>query len=180
MRLKNSGCAAGLAALIAAVPPARADGIQTAGEVLRVALPVAAGGYSLYREDYDGVLQLGVSEVFAVGSSYVLQQLIREERPDKSDMRSFPSDSAAMAFSAASFLQIRYGWEYGAPAYAVATFVGYSRVQADKHHWHDVVVGAILGWAASSLTTIEYQNVRIMAAPGFRETPLGLSLTANW
>src|SRR5947208_6787614 len=85
------------------------DGVKTAGEILRIALPLAAGGFSLYREDYDGVLQLTVSEVFAEGTSLVLQHFIKERRPDKSDWHSFPSDSAAVAFSAATYLQIRYG-----------------------------------------------------------------------
>jgi membrane-associated phospholipid phosphatase len=156
------------------------DGVQTAGEVLRIVLPVAVGGLSLYKQDYDGILQLGVSEVIAEGSSLLLQQVIREQRPDKSDDHSFPSDSAAVAFSAASFLQIRYGWNYGLPAYAMAGFVGYSRVEAKKHHWGDVLAGAVLGWGASEITTIRYSNFTITAAPGFGDTPLGFSLSANW
>jgi len=182
MRSHYLGCAAAFGAVLGAgsIPAFANDGIETAGEVLRIALPVAAGGLSLYREDYDGVLQLGVSEIFALGSSLLLQQLIREQRPDKSDWHSFPSDSAAMAFSAASYLQIRYGWDYGLPAYAVASFVGYSRIEADKHHWYDVVAGAALGWAASEITTVRYRNFQINAAPGFGETPLGFSVSASW
>jgi membrane-associated phospholipid phosphatase len=166
--------------LFGAAPAAASDGVKTAGEVLRIALPVAAGGLSLYREDYDGVLQLGVSEVFAEGASLVLQHFIHEQRPDKSDYKSFPSDSAAVAFSAASFLQIRYGWNYGLPAYALAGFVGYSRVEAKKHHWGDVLAGALLGWGASEITTVRYQNFNINASPGYGETPLGFSLSATW
>jgi membrane-associated phospholipid phosphatase len=156
------------------------DGVKTAGEVLRIALPVAAAGLSFYKEDYDGVLQLGVSEIFAEGSSLVLQHFIHEQRPDKSDYKSFPSDSAAISFSAASFLQIRYGWAYGLPAYALAGFVGYSRVEAKKHNWGDVIAGAALGWASSEITTVRYQNVRINASPGFAEAPLGFTVSATW
>ncbi len=161
-------------------PASAGDGVKTAGEILRIALPLAAGGYSLYKEDYDGVLQLGVSEVFSEGASLLLQHFIHEQRPDKSDYKSFPSDSAAVAFSAASYLQIRYGWSYGLPAYGVAAFVGYSRVEAKKHHWGDVLAGAVLGWGMSEITTIRYQSVRINASPGFGETPLGFTLSANW
>jgi membrane-associated phospholipid phosphatase len=176
------GFAAALSAALSmtAAPASASDGVKTAGEILRIALPVAAGGFSLYKEDYDGVLQLGVSELFAEGSSLVLQHFIHEQRPDKSDYKSFPSDSAAISFSAASYLQIRYGWSYGLPAYAVATFVGYSRVEAKKHNWGDVLAGAVLGWGASEITTVHYQNVRINASPGYGETPLGFSLSANW
>ena len=172
--------ALGAALSMTAAPAFASDGVKTAGEILRIALPVAAGGFSLYKEDYDGVLQLGVSELFAEGSSLVLQHFIHEQRPDKSDYKSFPSDSAAVSFSAASYLQIRYGWSYGLPAYGLAAFVGYSRVEAKKHHWGDVLAGAVLGWGASEITTVRYQNVRINASPGYGETPLGFSLSANW
>lgn len=177
-----SRAAAALAAALCAVctgPVEASDGIETAGEVLRFALPLAAGGYSLWQRDYDGVLQLGVSELASVGTSLLLQQFIREQRPDHSDWHSFPSDSTAMAFSAASYLQIRYGWNYGLPAYAVAAFVGYSRVEADKHDWKDVAAGAFIGWVFSEITTIRYTGpVRIK--PGFGSTPLGFSMRADW
>jgi len=179
MNIRRIGLALGFA-WVTASTPALADGIKTAGEVLRIALPVAAGAYSLYREDYDGILQLGVSEVISEGISLGLEHLIREQRPNKSDFHSFPSDSAAVAFSAASYLQIRYGWDYGAPAYVVAAFVGYSRVEAKEHHWWDVVAGAALGWGASEITTVRYRNFEINASPGFRDRPLGFSLTAIW
>ena len=163
-----------------AAASASADGIKTAGEILRIALPVAAGGFSLYREDYDGLLQLGVSEVISEGLSYGLSHVIRERRPNGSDWHSFPSDSTAVAFSAASYLQIRYGWDYGLPAYALAAFVGYSRVEAKEHHWQDVLAGAVIGWGASELTTVRYRGLAITASPGFGDTPLGFSLAANW
>ena len=179
-KYSNIGATVGVALALSAVPAYASDGVKTAGEILRIALPVAAGGFSLYRQDYDGVLQLTVSEVITEGTSLVLQHFIKEQRPDKSDWHSFPSDSAAVALSAASYLQIRYGWDYGLPAYAVAAFVGYSRVEAKKHHWGDVLAGAVLGWAASEITTIRYRNFQINATPGFAETPLGFSISANW
>src|SRR5215469_7953125 len=154
-------CAAGLvffATLGSGSTPAFADKIQTAGEILRIALPVAAGAYSLYLQDYDGTLQLVVSEVISEGLSFGLSHVIREQRPNGADFHSFPSDSAAVAFSAASFLQIRYGWGYGLPAYAVAGFVGWSRVESGRHYWHDVLVGAALGWVASEIAAVRYHN----------------------
>src|SRR5258708_2472855 len=52
----------GAAFVTSTTPVLAGDGVKTAGEILRIALPVAAGGYSLYKQDYDGVLQLTVSE----------------------------------------------------------------------------------------------------------------------
>jgi hypothetical protein len=177
------------AALLCVATPASAaesDGVRTAGEILRVALPVAAAAISLGKDDEHGLVQLGASELIAEGSSLLLQEFIDEERPDKSDRHSFPSDSAAVAFSAASFLQIRYGWGYGLPAYAVAGFVGWSRVESKRHYWHDVAAGAALGWVASEITATRYRNVPGPAngfAPipaVFAHRPLGFSLTAHW
>lgn len=165
---------------------AESDGVRTAGEILRVVLPVAAAGISLGKDDEHGLVQLGASELIAEGSSLLLQQFIEEGRPDKSDRQSFPSDSAAVAFSAASFLQIRYGWSYGLPAYAVAGFVGWSRVESKRHYWHDVLAGAALGWVASEITAVRYHNVSVptgSAVPmpaGFTHAPLGFSFATHW
>jgi membrane-associated phospholipid phosphatase len=144
-------------------------------------VPAAAAGISLLKRDNDGVLQLALSEGLTIGTSYVLSRLIKEERPDGSDMHAFPSDSTAVAFSAAAYLERRYGWDYGLPAYAVAVFVGYSRVHADKHHWHDVAAGAVIGWGASMLTTRRYMdNVQVSVGAGYSGVPLGASLRAVW
>jgi len=162
------------------------DGIRTAGEILRIILPAAAAGVSLNKDDEHGIVQLGASVLLAEGSSLLLQEVIEEERPDKSDRHSFPSDSAAVAFSAASFLQIRYGWGYGLPAYAVAGFVGWSRVESSRHYWHDVLAGAALGWVASEITAIRYHNdpgtigTPVPMSAVFSHGPLGFSLAAHW
>ena len=67
------------------------------------------------------------------------------------------------------------------PAYAVAAFVGYSRVQADRHHWHDVAAGAVLGWGASMLTTSRYaENVQLSVSAGYGGAPVGAQLRAVW
>jgi membrane-associated phospholipid phosphatase len=145
------------ALLLSSQASAKNDGIETAGNVVKFALPVAGVAIALYRNDDDGALQLGVSWVGAYGVSLLFKQFVHEERPDHMGHDSFPSDSTATAFAAATSLQVRYGWDYGLPAYALATFVGVSRVAADKHHWHDVAAGALIGWAIGELLTDPYQ-----------------------
>lgn len=123
---------------------AKSHSVETAGQVVAFGLPAAAGALSLYKDDGTGLAELGSSWLITVGSTYALSHVVRERRPDGSDYHSFPSDTSASAFSAANYLWMRYGWRWGAPAYALATFVGYSRVQAMKHHWYDVAAsGAI-------------------------------------
>ena len=133
--------------------------IETAGDIVKFALPAAGIGLNILRNDEDGALQLGVSWLGSYGTSLVLNELVKEQRPDRSSMDSFPSDSTATAFAAASSIQVRYGWNYGFPAYALAAFVGFSRVEADRHHWHDVAAGAVIGWGIGQLVTSPYRDI---------------------
>jgi membrane-associated phospholipid phosphatase len=170
-----------VAAALASSSPASADGIETAGEVLRIALPAGAGGISLLKGDRDGVLQLALSELASYGTSYALQSFVKEPRPDGSGDRAFPSDSAAVAFSAAAYLERRYGWDWGLPAYALAGFVGYSRIEADKHDWKDVAVGALIGWGASRLIATPFaEKVQLSLVSGYAGAPLGAQIHMIW
>jgi membrane-associated phospholipid phosphatase len=54
----------------------------------------------------------------------------------------------------------RYGWEYGAPAYATASFVAYSRVESRKHYPHDMLAGAGIGILSSYIFTKPYKGWR--------------------
>jgi len=122
-----------LAAAVVPLPAkaASTSNVETAGKVVAFALPVVAVGISLgHHEDWDGVAELGVSTAATLGAAYLLAHVVREQRPDHSDFHSFPSDTAALAYAPADYLWARYGWQYGLPAYAAATFVGFSRVDA--------------------------------------------------
>ena len=156
---------------------AKNSDIETAGNGAKFALPVAGLALNLVHKDADGALQLGVSWLGAYGTSRLLKEIVREERPDHSGMDSFPSASTASAFAAASSIQVRYGWDYGLPAYAMAAFVGYSRVAADKHHWHDVAAGAVIGWGIGQLVTNPYQRLPEIQAYAGAE---GAALQATW
>lgn len=158
--------------------PARADDfIETSGLVLRFALPIAGGAYALYRDDRQGLFQIGASVASAYGVAFVLKKVIKEERPDHSGWDSFPSDSAAIAFAAASSIQVRYGWDYGLPSYAIAAYVGYSRVHADRHHWGDVAAGAVIGAVAGWLLTDPYEEMPAMQV--FADTK-GAAINLRW
>lgn len=150
------------AALALTAMPARAATgtkdrhLQDAGKIVAIALPVAAGGVSLFKDDWHGIAQLVVVTGLTVGTAYGLKQIVHEQRPDHSDDKSFPSEQMAVAFAPAAYLWDRYGWEYGVPAYAAAGFVGYARVQSERHHWWDVATSAGIGWFYSRLITREY------------------------
>lgn len=84
-----------------------------------------------------------------------LKGIIKEDRPDHSDNKSFPSGHATMAFAAARSIDKEFRSEsiwIPIAAYAAATAVGVERVASDRHHWYDVVAGAGLGYGAAELT----------------------------
>src|SRR3954466_2247024 len=136
--------------------PAFAGSSESLGTDVAIALPIIAGGITLYKNDWKGSAQLTVDTVATVGLAYGLKHLIREQRPDKSDFQSMPSDTSALAFAPAQFLWDRYGWQYGVPAYAAATFVAWSRVDAQKHHWYDVSAMPALAFGVSKIFTTTY------------------------
>jgi len=136
--------------------PAKSDGIEAAGQVIAFALPAVAGGISIYQSDWTGLAQMTVATGATVGTAYGLKYIVHEERPDHSDNKSFPSDTAALAFAPANFLWQRYGWQYGLPAYLAASFVGYSRVEAKQHHWWDVAASAGLALGYNEIFTTRY------------------------
>ena len=72
--------------------------------------------------------------------------------------QSFPSGHASISFAGATFLQKRYGWRYGIPAFLAAAFVGYSRVESDEHWTKDVLGGAAIGIASGWIFTSRFRN----------------------
>lgn len=113
--------------------------------ILAVGLPAYAASVSYLKGDEQGLIQLVESEALTVVVVEVLKSSTSRTRPDGSDDKSFPSAHTAVSFSAAQYLYSRGGLEHGLPAYAVASYVGYARVDAKKHHWTDVIAGGAIG-----------------------------------
>lgn len=140
------------------------DGFETYGDVMRFALPAVALGITAAKRDKDGALQLAATAVPTFGLTYGLKALVHEQRPDHSGDDSFPSGHTSSAFLGASYLHYRYGWEYGLPAYALATLVAASRVEADKHHVHDVLASVLIANVSAYFLT-DPQNDRVFLLP---------------
>lgn len=137
---------------------AQNETIETIGDVILVALPTTALGTTLIKEDYKGTLQLFGGMFTNVAITHGLKVTVNKPRPDRSDNRSFPSGHTSISFQGASFIQKRYGWKLGIPAYALAGFAGYSRIQANKHDGWDVLAGAIIGIGSTYIFTTPYQK----------------------
>lgn len=133
------------------------DEMDTAGDIGLVLIPAAAAGATLAKKDGTGGKQLFLSLLTAAAVTEGLKAVVHERRPDGGD-QSFPSGHTSLSFAAASYLQIRYGWRYGIPAYLAAAFVGYSRVEADEHWTKDVLAGAAIGIVSGYIFTSRYRK----------------------
>lgn len=163
--------------LMAGIDVKAYDRIELAGNVLVAALPIAATGLTLGFEDCPGTLELGESAALAMGATYTLKFAIDKTRPN-GENQSFPSGHATLSFASAEFMRKRYGWEYGLPAYALAAFVAYSRVEAGRHYTIDVIGGAAIGIASSYLVTRPYKGWTIQPEAGY--SYFGIRLNHRW
>jgi len=134
------------------------EDVTLAGDILVVLLPSVAISKAAYEHDMQGALEFTASIVSTMAATFILKYSIDAERPNGENNHSFPSGHTSSAFSSATFLQLRYGWEYGVPAYAAATFVAWSRVYSDHHYTRDVIAGAALGVVGSYIFTTAYEE----------------------
>ena len=135
-----------LALLTAARAVPAADAVETSGDILRVAIPVAAVGFAWRRDDHEGMWQFAKAFAGAAATTYVLKPVIDQERPN-GDSNGFPSGHATTAFAGAAFLHRRYGWRDAWWAYVLAGYTGWTRIDADEHDTGDVLGGAAVAIA---------------------------------
>ncbi len=132
--------------------------IELSGDVFAAGLPVVAGGTTLlYEKNLNGALQFTETYASQLALTYSLKYIVDEKRPN-GGRYSFPSGHTASAFSSAAFIQRRYGWKVGLPAYVLAAYTGWTRVYAKKHYIWDVAAGAVIGTGCAYLFTTPYEK----------------------
>lgn len=139
------------------------NSFEKAGDLLQYAIPAAGLGMVLGKKDMEGFWQYSKSFAVSIVATQGLKYSINRKRPN-GGKHSFPSGHTSASFTGAAFMQRRYGWEYGAPAYAAAMYVGWSRVQAKKHHISDVLAGAAIGIISAYIFTKPYEDYGIQVA----------------
>lgn len=156
---------------------AEAQFVEKSTTALCLVPSAVAAVNTLSRHDRQGVWQLALSSATCLAVNYSLEAVITKDRPDGSGHHSFPSTHTAVAFNGATFLARRYGWRWGVPAYAVAAYVGWGRVHAERHDWWDVLGGAAIGTGTALIFARPYQtkNTEISLAPIFGKGRYGLS-----
>ena len=139
----------------------RESNIERAGDILHYAIPASAGLTTLILNDKEGSKQFLKSFATNLAVTYTLKYAFNKPRPEgATDGLAFPSGHTSAAFQGASFIQRRYGWKYGIPAYILAGYVGYSRIEGlnDRHDGWDVLGGIIVGIGSTYLFTTPYEK----------------------
>lgn len=164
---------------------AKVDYFRLYGDIFQF-LPAMAVIYTLVEQDYEGLAYLTIGTAstlavtFAVKYSFVGISKIDPKwakislRPNGKDYEGFPSGHTSSAFSAAGFMQRRYGWTWGAPTTILATLVGISRITSKKHTPFQVLAGAALGYSMSYFITKERDDIDIMIDVDSKEARNGL------
>lgn len=147
---------------------AASSGFETYGDIGQFALPALAAGIAWYNNDNEGLNELGYSLFSTTATVTLLKNTMNSTRPNGGS-KSFPSGHTAWAFSGASYIQIRYGWEHGLPAYLAAGAVGWSRVESNNHYWRDVIAGAVLATGLSYVFTSPHKAKQFAFYPKVME-----------
>lgn len=83
--------------------------VKTFGTLMKPGLPVIGGTVSFLNRDSDGAISLLLGTVMTCSVTRTMKYFIDSPRPDQQNNKSFPSGHSAEAFSAATFLNVRYG-----------------------------------------------------------------------
>ena len=79
--------------------------------------------------------------------------------------RAFPSGHTSATFASAAVLQAHYGWKVGAPAFAVAGFVAWSRTRDGAHWLSDVAFGSAIGVMSGRTVAAGHASRRVAVLP---------------
>jgi membrane-associated phospholipid phosphatase len=96
------------------------------------------------RNSWDEVWTMAEAYAATMMTSTVMKYGVARFRPGHGTY-SFPSGHAAIAFTGATLIERNSGEFLGIPAYALAAFTGFERVEAGRHFPSDVLVGAAIG-----------------------------------
>ena len=134
-------------------------------------LPVYSFGTTIYNSDWEtwydydwrGLRDLIAVNLVKTAVTDGLKDRIHETRPNGAGRDSFPSGHTANAFANAAFVHRRYGLTQAILPYAMAGFVGFSRVESRWHYTHDVLAGAAIGFLSGWLFADKKVQVAISA-----------------
>ncbi len=155
--------------LLLSVTVARADDwAERVGDVGVVVIPAVGYLATFAKDDAGGRAPFYESFTSTLVLTCALKIAVDKPRPENSGGFAFPSAHAALAFQGAAFIQRRYGWRCGMPAYLGAAYVAWSRLEGEppRHDGYDVSAGAVIGVLSSYCFTSRFKGVSVVPAVG--------------
>lgn len=135
--------------------------VETTGDILLFTIPLTALVSTFFEAKSEGTWQFTKGLVINELATYSLKVAIKKKRPDFSNDNSFPSGHTSTVFHSAAFIHQRYGFKKAVPAYLIAGFTAFSRINAKKHDGWDIGVGSIIGIGSALLFTTPYKKEHI-------------------
>jgi len=160
---------------------ARGGDTSLAGDILTGVIPASALALAYFKGDTEGEKQwlrnVLANQLLTSGARLAFNGTSWGERPNGHSY-GFPSGHVAFVASGASFLQERYGWQYGVPAWLLTGFVAWNRVENDHHHWRDVIASGVVAYGVGKLfvTPEIATNLAPVIGPDF----IGLRFKRSW
>jgi len=163
-----------LTALFGSANLAQAGKLQDFGDFARFGAPLSVGVLAVLMGDYEGLAQYSTGYVSGRLATYGIKRLTQKKRPNfrPGDKKlAFPSGHVEQTWQAAAFVRTRYGCyeftfnclKFTVPFAAVAAVTAYSRVDADKHDYIDVLGGVVLAEAITWIVADKFDpSLRIM------------------
>ncbi len=126
---------------------------ELSSDIITGVVPLSAYAYAFLTDDDEGQKQWWrntiANQVFITSARVAFDPSLGE-RPN-GHRYGFPSGHVAFVTSSAAFLQERYGWKFGVPAYMLAGYVAAERVRDDHHYWRDVIASGVLSFGIAKL-----------------------------
>lgn len=147
-------------------PPAAAveDWEVAATDVLTGVVPLGAFWLTHAKDDREGrdqyLWSMGTTLVVVTTARVLFNDHDWGERPNGHPY-GFPSGHMAFFGAGAAFLQDRYGWRWGVPAWTAAAYTAYVRVEDDHHRWRDVIVGTAVAVGVSQYFVTPYPDLTV-------------------
>ena len=146
--------------------------ITLIGDWLQILLPLSSFIVSAV-DSPKSMLEFTMHFAMSNFTTFGVKKLTNLDRPNGS-RHSFPSGHTVSAFSGASYIRVKYGFKYAIAPYLLASFVGYSRIYADKHYLRDVVASIVLSeltamWLVKAKVNTDVRQLNFIVNPSRQE-----------
>lgn len=123
--------------------------VEHTGDVLHIALPVAAVAQCVLAADPVGLYQVSSVMAYSTICTWVPKILFNHERPN-GGRNSMPSGHTSLSFAVVFTVILRYGLTMASmTSFICALFVALSRTYSEWHHTMDISVGFLVGLACA-------------------------------